>query len=160
MPEEKRRIEKPAEPQEEEKKCYNCGRTGHFIKDCRKPKTKDAEYYRNKLRLTKKKESGRAMLVEEDQFLTDTDDSDDDGSDQAHFCLMAQDKGSSDDEGDNEADGDDEFEETQTNDAGVLGKVNIEYAQTLVEHIERQNRKITKLEFKIRNQSTSNLDDL
>nr|GFD30634.1 hypothetical protein [Tanacetum cinerariifolium] len=35
-------------------KCYNCKKEEHFIKDCKKVKVKDYEYYKTKMLLAKK----------------------------------------------------------------------------------------------------------
>nr|GEY92059.1 ribonuclease H-like domain-containing protein [Tanacetum cinerariifolium] len=35
-------------------KCYNCKKEGHFVKDCKKVKVKDYEYYKTKMLLAKK----------------------------------------------------------------------------------------------------------
>nr|GFB62932.1 hypothetical protein [Tanacetum cinerariifolium] len=35
-------------------KCYNCKKEGHFVKDCKKIKVKDYEYYQTKMLLAKK----------------------------------------------------------------------------------------------------------
>nr|GFA83146.1 hypothetical protein [Tanacetum cinerariifolium] len=34
-------------------KCYNCKKKGHFVKDCKKVKVKDYEYYKTKMLLAK-----------------------------------------------------------------------------------------------------------
>nr|GFD43291.1 hypothetical protein [Tanacetum cinerariifolium] len=48
--------DKKAEKKDDEKKrdmsrvkCYNCKKEGHFVKDCKKVKVKDYEYYKTKV---------------------------------------------------------------------------------------------------------------
>nr|GFB66992.1 hypothetical protein [Tanacetum cinerariifolium] len=47
-------------------KCYNCKKEGHFVKDCKKAKVKDYNYYKTKMLLAKK-DSDEQVLLAEDQ---------------------------------------------------------------------------------------------
>nr|GFC60182.1 hypothetical protein [Tanacetum cinerariifolium] len=47
-------------------KCYNCKKEGHFVKDCKKVKVKDYEYYKTKM-LHAKKDKDEQVLLAEDQ---------------------------------------------------------------------------------------------
>ncbi|KAI3672688.1 hypothetical protein L6452_38785 [Arctium lappa] len=54
--------------------CYNCGKPGHFSKECRVKKVRDSAYYRKKLELAEKRENGTTLLVEEEFWLDHSDD--------------------------------------------------------------------------------------
>nr|GEV53341.1 hypothetical protein [Tanacetum cinerariifolium] len=65
--------EKKVEKKDDEKKqdmrkvkCYNCKKEGHFVKDCKKTKVKDYNYYKTKMLLAKK-DSDEQVLLAEDQ---------------------------------------------------------------------------------------------
>nr|GFA28649.1 hypothetical protein [Tanacetum cinerariifolium] len=47
-------------------KCYNCKKEGHFVKDCKKAKVKDYNYYKTKMLLAKE-DSDEQVLLAEDQ---------------------------------------------------------------------------------------------
>nr|GFA55211.1 hypothetical protein [Tanacetum cinerariifolium] len=47
-------------------KCYNCKKEGHFVKDFKKVKVKDYEYYKTKMLLAKK-DKDEQVLLDEDQ---------------------------------------------------------------------------------------------
>ncbi|KAI3729360.1 hypothetical protein L6452_18016 [Arctium lappa] len=71
--------------------CYNCGKSGHMSKECRAKVVRDSAYYRKKMELAEKRESGSALLAEEEFWL---DHSDDEAGNVeiAHMCLVGVDQ--------------------------------------------------------------------
>nr|GFD28898.1 hypothetical protein [Tanacetum cinerariifolium] len=50
-------------------KCYNCKKEGHFVKDCKKAKVKDYEYYKTKMLLAKKDKDEQVLLAEDQAWM-------------------------------------------------------------------------------------------
>ncbi|KAI3678406.1 hypothetical protein L6452_37697 [Arctium lappa] len=86
-------------PEPKSAACYNCGKSGHFSKECRVKKVKDSTYYRKKLELAEKRENGTALLAEEEFWL---DHSDDEAANVeiTQICLVGDDQSDNDSESD------------------------------------------------------------
>ncbi|KAJ9545139.1 hypothetical protein OSB04_024846 [Centaurea solstitialis] len=70
--------------------CFNCGKSCHFVKDCRAPKVKDFDYYSKKAQLAKRKSEGKVLMAEEECGYDDTSDDEDSAHfTQVHYNLMA-----------------------------------------------------------------------
>ncbi|KAJ9557083.1 hypothetical protein OSB04_011697 [Centaurea solstitialis] len=69
--------------------CYNCGDPGHYASDCKK-RLKDSAYFEKKAAMMKKKELGKVLLADEEDWIMEPENSDDEGPSavQGH-CLMA-----------------------------------------------------------------------
>ncbi|KAJ9561622.1 hypothetical protein OSB04_006782 [Centaurea solstitialis] len=70
--------------------CFNRGKPGHFVKDCRAPKVRDFDYYSKKAQLAKRKSEGKVLMAEEECWYDDTSDDEDSAHfTQVHYNLMA-----------------------------------------------------------------------
>nr|GEV74830.1 hypothetical protein [Tanacetum cinerariifolium] len=69
-------------------KCYNCKKKGHFVKDCKKAKVKDYEYYKTKMMLAKKDKDEQVLLAEYHAWMESSSDSDQEIN--ANMVFMAQ----------------------------------------------------------------------
>ena len=52
--------------------CFKCGEPGHYAKDCSK-KLKDSGYFERKVALARKKEQGKALMAEEENWVYESD---------------------------------------------------------------------------------------
>nr|GEU51830.1 hypothetical protein [Tanacetum cinerariifolium] len=69
-------------------KCYKCKKEGHFVKDCKKVKVKDYEYYKTKMLLVKKDKDEQVLLAEDQAWMESSSDSNQEIN--ANMVFMAQ----------------------------------------------------------------------
>nr|GFD03851.1 hypothetical protein [Tanacetum cinerariifolium] len=69
-------------------KCYNRKKEGHFVKDCKKTKVKDYNYYKAKMLLAKKESDEQVLLAKDQAWMESSSDSDQEIN--ANMVFMAQ----------------------------------------------------------------------
>ncbi|GJR67905.1 retrovirus-related pol polyprotein from transposon TNT 1-94 [Tanacetum coccineum] len=52
--------------------CYNCNEKGHYVRDCQKPRVRDAKYFSEQMLLAMKDEAGSNLNDKENNFMLDT----------------------------------------------------------------------------------------
>ncbi|KAI3678035.1 hypothetical protein L6452_37314 [Arctium lappa] len=131
-----KREEKREERKDEPGRCYNCGKFGHFSRDCKFKKVKNSEYYSRKSLIAKKAEEGKVLMAEEENWLFQSSDDEE----QAHFTqvsYMAK------------LEGDDEDSETQSEEANSEVSENYELIESLMAQIHGMKDEFALLKGKL-----------
>ncbi|KAJ9541684.1 hypothetical protein OSB04_028190 [Centaurea solstitialis] len=73
-----------------ENRCFRCHEVGHWRQNCPKRHETDSAYFEKKAAVMKKKEQGKVMLADEEDWIMEPEDSDDEGPSAVQgLCLMA-----------------------------------------------------------------------
>ncbi|KAI3715738.1 hypothetical protein L6452_22725 [Arctium lappa] len=131
-----KREEKREERKDEPGRCYNCGKFGHFSRDCKFKKVKNSEYYSRKSLIAKKAEEGKVLMAKEENWLFQSSDDEE----QAHFTqvsYMAK------------LEGDDEDSETQSEEANSEVSENSELIESLMAQIHGMKDEFALLKGKL-----------
>ncbi|KAI3718233.1 hypothetical protein L6452_19095 [Arctium lappa] len=75
---EERRFQAEGSSQSEPPTCYNCGKTCHIARYCRRPKVRNSDYYKNKMLIAKQQEAGKALMADDEYWLHHSDEEEED----------------------------------------------------------------------------------
>ncbi|XP_024963255.1 uncharacterized protein LOC112503447 [Cynara cardunculus var. scolymus] len=75
--------------QPELSRWFNCGKPGHYFKDCLFKKFKDLNYYLKKANLAKALEDGKSLVAEDESYLIDSLDDEAAHITQVNMCLIS-----------------------------------------------------------------------